>query len=1144
MVNIDSILTKDGINVQTRLTKYSVNWTECWGTKWHNENDIETEEVEQTDDSLTYDQLITAVAPTHYYRLAEALVATAPDDIGTLNQDGTYGAGTTVNQTGLLTNDLNKAAKFGSSDNTKYVNVANFKFPVDTGSTTYVGRPKAFSIEFMIKLDASPTAGEAQIIMGQWTSDNQHCGKLALCRTTAGKNYLVYNYLYGTASYALGSFMQTNVPWVWSELQANTTYHIVITYKNSTLSIYKNGVLMMSSSAPATSGLYGTSYGPPYVDNTKAFRIGYSGAFAECTGTVTCAFTLDEVAIYDKGLSAFDVYRHYFKSKNGYTDSGGGTGDPPAVDACDNRTLPTLGTGTDVTQYVIEDTLTINRGEDTLVDSMEFSCSESWGYSTLATVFQANDYIIVERRYSDLNGALDTGWVSIGHFLIEGPYGKEVTAEGRKVYKVTCKGITKLLGVDAPILARIEPDKVFISRRDMTDVTTGIDYKSFRIARPGVTAQYYENISVFPTPKLWASAFTTVGDIVTVSDTIRAKGAEESVQFLYGSGTFRIDTDYFNAKVVDKGLGAPGTMEVEAYRHLTVDDIYRNMEITDIIKTTSGPDIIYAGIRVLKADVAINSAEEYVGRTLFIQDGTAKGYMYRITSFTDATTKWEFGVTSYAYEGLPDIADDGVAAGDLISIGDANTAAQALTKVFLFAGYQNTDSTKPFYFEFVEPDFDGGVTLPPLKYRDDDSKTWLNIVKDILDACPPNFVLYTDTAGITRTANIIQKMIDSEDHDLIKVADYNIDGSDYGVITRVVARGSLLDPTDVGLNVNSGGTAAYGAYKLTNFSDWASNTGVTKTQAQADAIIDEIANGDPKTPAGWASDDTQQGYGAIWRVFGTSCRRWDMEDQDLFWIDLGTNDGKEYLIDEFELQVFPVFFPVGTIINQTLQIYYMTEDDYISATGDVPPTTSNDATVNTNLESMATSPFWRPLTSEFPVSQDGLTIVPASEFDGEEPLRMRFIKFKVGQPFHHPIYNDSLYAYPYSIIAIAGLKIYTSRDIIQVARLGFTPPFDTDANRTLAKRLRQRTLFLEENPYIQTTTQGKDFALQELQERYFDFEPIAIACVSPSVELWDTVKWTNPESGAISTYIVKSISYTGNGFTNMQIIDFRYFSES
>jgi hypothetical protein len=422
----------------------------------------------------------------------------------------------------------------------------------------------------------------------------------------------------------------------------------------------------------------------------------------------------------------------------------------------------------------------------------------------------------------------------------------------------------------------------------------------------------------------------------------------------------------------------------------------------------------------------------------------------------------------------------------------------------------------------------------------------MSIVREILDQCPPNYTLFEERNGIIRTKNVVQKTAELADHHLVKAVDFNIDGTDYGVITRVVARGAFLDPTDVGLSTASGGTATYGAYKLDNYSDWGATNGIKKTQAQADAIINQIANGDPKTPAGWASDPMAQTYGAIWRIYGPTVRRWHMEDSNLFWVDLGRNAGtdRQHRIEQFEIQLFPVHWPVGTIIDQTIQIFQMAEEDYEIAPGHVPPTASGDAVVAANLRTLADSQFWRPLTSE-EVLGLGTNVIGPDKFELGKPTTLRFLKFVCGQPSHHPIEPGTMYSgSAYSIIAMAGLRIYTSRDIIQEAKLGFTPPFDTDAMRELAKRLRPRTLFLEENPYIDTTNAAKAFASQELQERYTEFEPIAINAVAPTVDLWDTVTWTNPETGVTGAYLVQAIQYGQMASTYLQIVDYRYFQDA
>jgi len=1123
MTNIDALLKGGTLNIQTRVTRYDINFTECWATKWLDDN-IETDEVIETDDSKTYDQIVSALSPRNYWRLGEATTASAMADIGSGAQTGTYLATTPVNQTGLLTADANKSARFGSSA-LYQGKKTNFAFPVNG---TYYGNPTEATLECMFKLESAFTG--YQYIMGQWVGTGGFFGQIRKSffairlYTDGGKYYLDYGSI-------PGSITKPNT--AICEVKVGETYHMAFVLRSGIRSIYKNGALISAT----TTNDYQC---PETVDNTKTFYIGYN---QDIDATIiTGTFILDEVAIYTTALAATELRRHYIKSKDGYKDPLTGIALPP-ISSCDDRTLPYLGTGTDVTEYILMESLNLGRGEQNLVDVLEFSCDEKWGFETLNTVFQANTYLIVERRYTNPNVTYDSGWENLGHFLVEGPAGKEVRSDGSKTYRVSAKGMMKLLELDIPNRAILRPDLVHVTRRDMVDVSTGVDVKTFRIARIGTTNEYYENVSDFPTPKIWAKNFPGgAGDIVAPADVVRARGAEESVQFLYGNGAFRIDYDYFNTQVKNKGLGIPGTIQIEAYRYLTSRDVFNSLTITAIQKTTVGPDITYASVKIAATDL-IEVTEEYAGRTIIMRSGSACGYLYTVVGFNNLGATYEFVLKNYTSAVLPDLASDGVVIGDTFQLGDANLIQDLLHKVFLMGGFQNQDSTKPFYFSFVAPAFDGGISIPPLRYFLSDNKTWLSIVTDILSYAPGNYKMYQDNNGAIRTVNVVQSALGTYDHELCAVMDSSMDGTDYGIYTRIVSHGRFIDAVDVGLNVANGGFATYGAYKLDNFYTIGDTDGVTLGQAAADAIIAQIANNDPKSPAN--AEGGFPMYGAIWRKYGTTYgTRWAMEDSDLFWIDLGKNltSTKQYLIDEIELQTFPVFAAVGTKVDQTMLLYYMTEDDYISATGDVPPTASGDATVATNMNALATSPYWKPLISET-TTQEGITTITSKDFVDGQPLRLRFIKVQVGQPFHHPDEPNTLYAgVPVTTIALAGLRIYTSPDIIQIAELGKTPPFDTTTFRNLAKRLRRRTVNLEYNPYITDTKKAKDFALQELQERYTEFTPITLNAIAPNVDIWNTVYWINPETGVGANYLVHGVTIMDNGMTNLHVVDYTIYN--
>ncbi|TAM87876.1 hypothetical protein EPN42_10395, partial [bacterium] len=83
-----------------------------------------------------------------------------------------------------------------------------------------------------------------------------------------------------------------------SALQANTTYHVVATYDGTTMKIYLNGSAVASGTRTGTIVGYDSTHGLAIGDDAGLSDPGYAG-------------TVDEVAIYNRALSASDVLAHY-----------------------------------------------------------------------------------------------------------------------------------------------------------------------------------------------------------------------------------------------------------------------------------------------------------------------------------------------------------------------------------------------------------------------------------------------------------------------------------------------------------------------------------------------------------------------------------------------------------------------------------------------------------------------------------------------------------------------------------------------------------------------------------------------------------------------------------------------------------------
>lgn len=852
---------------------------------------------------------------------------------------------------------------------------------------------------------------------------------------------------------------------------------------------------------------------------------------------------LDSVSFWRRILGDVEQAKWY-NDGNGLAYEDFGTTD----DIDPYKPLPTLINEQDVTEYISR--YSINKDSANLIDAVEIECHEAWGVETIGSVFKANTYIKIEERYINMGYTVDSDWKSKGHYLVDGVTGESINSNGEKTINVTARGLLKLTTLDKAN-GEIVPDKILISRRAMEKVVDGTDTVEFQVPRLGFDGLYYQNWADSPSVRLWSSDFTPLpGDIVTVSDVLRLRGSEGATQILFGDGRVVFDRTYFTAAVKDNGFGDPGTVEVEAYRYAQGIDKVSAVDITGLYRTldTAG-NVVTAKIKISAAATGLNTDESYIGRSIVVRSGNAKGFRYKVIKTTYSAPDYYFWVVRFD-NSVPDLTADGLTVFDYIDITDCNLIEEALTKALKRAGFQDNDSTKPFYIDLEPPALDGGVLIPPIKFSYDEEVSWADVVANIMQYAPPNYVLYTDPVdGITKTKTVVQQSVTNADHFLKTITDYYRDRSDFGVFTRVLVYGGERDTENVGLHIDQGGYSDVGAYKLDNF--WSANDqdGVTKTQNQADTIIKQISNADPKLPSFQDENDSNRYvYGGIYRLYGPTCVRWSMEDSDIMWMDIGLNPstGGMYEIDQIDLTVLPPFYN-GTQIRQSMQVFYMTDADFTNQmTMKAPlPGAANYNVTRTRMEDNAyigkDNQAWKLLVDEF-ACEEGETIVPADQFETQKPTKVRFLKFRVCQPYHRGKQDVAPYRNnPLSIIVLNDVKVWTSRRIIQSAELGLTPPFESSDFSALKARLRRRTFILRDNPYLDTTKKAQDFALQELKERYSEFSPHTFTAIAPTVDIFETIKFINPNNDVTYSALVKSVRHNSDGTANITAIDYSIY---
>jgi hypothetical protein len=227
-----------------------------------------------------YTGAVLASAPVAYWRLNDATTTIVDTTVNARN--GLATAGVQLNQPSLIATDPgNTAIRVGGTDR---ITVNGFE---KIGAAGY-------SVEYWVKVNALPV-GCCQNLVG----DGEAAG-----------DYFMMNYILGPAQGLVGGvrphFGPGNSPVSLnsaSALQAGSTYHIVTTWDTSKPAdnavIYINGVANTSGTI---------SRNVPAAGTTGANRV-YIGK--DDRDTTDGNNTIDEVALYNRPLSATDVAAHY-----------------------------------------------------------------------------------------------------------------------------------------------------------------------------------------------------------------------------------------------------------------------------------------------------------------------------------------------------------------------------------------------------------------------------------------------------------------------------------------------------------------------------------------------------------------------------------------------------------------------------------------------------------------------------------------------------------------------------------------------------------------------------------------------------------------------------------------------------------------
>ena len=245
----------------------------------------------------TYSQVVLADSPLAYWRLGEGSGTLADDLVG--SQNGTYVNTPTLGVAGA-SGDGNTAVRLAPPDD-EYVNVSSLH-----------AAPSNLSIELWVNSNGNPNSGVG--LAGWWDADDNRAQ--IYWPSTTELRIGIQNGP-GTTSPLIvtGLTALANANW----------HHVVATQDGTSTRLYVDGVLVGGPLAR-------TWTGSTFTDN---FRV---GQYAGTSGSAANA-SVDEVAVYNRALTAAEVAEHY-AARNG-----AGAVEPVTLDGSILRVDPVTGAG-------------------------------------------------------------------------------------------------------------------------------------------------------------------------------------------------------------------------------------------------------------------------------------------------------------------------------------------------------------------------------------------------------------------------------------------------------------------------------------------------------------------------------------------------------------------------------------------------------------------------------------------------------------------------------------------------------------------------------------------------------------------------------------------------------------------------------
>lgn len=484
--------------------------------------------------------------------------------------------------------------------------------------------------------------------------------------------------------------------------------------------------------------------------------------------------------------------------------------------------------------------------------------------------------------------------------------------------------------------------------------------------------------------------------------------------------------------------------------------------------------------------------------------------------------------------------------------GEYNSVVSVITSILLRYGFQNEDETRPLYIENIEsPTLDGLVgelTLPVMVIAKDDSTTAAEFIENLRKSgfVPPNYYVLGTADGNVITKNVSQN--NAGYIPITKMKDLSYDRNNLDIYTKVLARGlySVLPniaSSAILTDVSSGNGGLIDPSSLDDFESKHNHstyplTNLTNTHKLASTAMDY----NYFMPWFWRFKKMTNADGDVISYLNL-IDNWN--DKYLCELDFGTDQ----VIDKVELEIPVITTQLKALVEEFQDIWTHYSD---------PPLNHLYRQFILKEQILQIDYLdgseWKVLISNIASPRDDIDksklIFESTQFDTRSSVYTSKLRVKCVQPFviegglTGPTTwgeNYSYYDFYEQILFAAFLwliKVYPSPEIQQTAEIGVDSPFTGQYWIDNKKRLRTRKYIMEEAvPWLDDATKVKNMAIAWLKDKVRDLAPRAFSCIRPDLNLWDTIRLTDPV-GHTNYYLVTGVTKSSEGICQVLCVNY------